>query len=77
MGFKEDLRAKIRLYLETNVPTAPSAIVAWEAMKAYLRGFIIQYSSHKKKVNAAKLIDLEKTIKNTEAKLKRNISQSI
>lgn len=38
--FKEDLRAQIRLYLETNVPTAPSAIVAWEAMKAFLRAYI-------------------------------------
>ena len=77
VGFKEDLRAQIRLYVETNVPTAPSAIVAWEAMKAFIRGFIIQYSSYKKKVNAAKLTDLERRIKNIEAKLKRNISEPI
>lgn len=77
VGFKEDLRAQIRLYLETNVPTAPSAIAAWEAMKAFLRGFIIQYSSYKKKVNTAKLTDLERRIKNTKAKFKRNISEPI
>lgn len=72
MGSKEDFRAQIRLYLETNVPTAPSAIMAWEAMKAFLMGFIIQYSSHKK-VNTANLTDLEKRIKNTEAKFKKGI----
>lgn len=77
VGFKEDLKTQIRLYLETNVPTAPSAIVAWEVMKAFLRGFIIQYSFHKKKVNPAKLTGLERRIKNTEAKLKKNISESI
>ena len=63
VGFKEELRAQIRLYLETNVSIAPSTIVVWEAMKAFLMGFIIQYSSHKKKVNTAKLTDLEKRIK--------------
>jgi len=77
VGFKEDLRAQIRLYLETNVPTAPSAIVAWEAMKAFLRGYIIQYSSYKKKVATTNLIELERRIKNIEAKLKINISEAI
>jgi len=41
-----------------------------------LRGFIIQYSSHKK-FNAAKLADLERGIKCIEAKSKRSISESI
>jgi len=41
-----------------------------------LRGFIIQYSSHKK-FNAAKLADLERGIKSIEAKSKRSISESI
>jgi len=77
VGFKEDLRAQIRLYLETNVPTAPSAIVAWEAMKAFLRGYIIQYSSYKKKVATTNLIGRERRIKNIEAKLKINISEAI
>lgn len=66
LSFKEELRAQIKIYLETNVPTAPSVITAWEAMKAFLRGFIIQHASYKKKASTAKLIDLEKRIKNTE-----------
>ncbi|KAJ0061406.1 hypothetical protein NL108_018634 [Boleophthalmus pectinirostris] len=72
--FKEELRTHIKFYLETNVSTAPSAMVAWEAMKAFLRGIIIQHASYKKKTNLAKLQELEKRIYNAEKNLKRNIS---
>lgn len=61
-------------YMETNVPTAPSAKIAWEAMKAFIRGYIIQYASYKKKIDSAKLLQLVLNIKITEVYLRRNIS---
>ena len=70
--FKEALRAQITLYIETNLPTAPSAGIAWEALKAFLRGHIIQHSSYKKKENAAKLKELESKIGIAEEKFKNN-----
>ena len=52
--FKEALRNQIKEYLELNEPTAPSAGIAWEALKAVLRGFVIQQASYKKKLRSAK-----------------------
>lgn len=43
-------------------------------MKAYLRGFIIQHSAHKKKQSNAEVLRLEKEIKVEELKLKQNMS---
>uniref|UniRef100_A0A3Q2CN90 exodeoxyribonuclease III n=1 Tax=Cyprinodon variegatus TaxID=28743 RepID=A0A3Q2CN90_CYPVA len=74
--FKESLRSQINLYIETNVPSAPSAGVAWEALKAFLRGHIIQYASFKKRESLAKLQDLEQQIAITESSFKRNSSSA-
>ena len=38
LNFKESLRAQINLFIETNLASAPSAGMAWEAFKAFIRG---------------------------------------
>ena len=72
--FKESLRSQIKLYIETNLPTAPSAGTAWEALKAFLRGHIIQHASFKKRENAAKLHELEQKIGVAETTFRDNMS---
>lgn len=64
---EESLRSLINLYIEINLPTALSAGVAWEALKAFLRGHIIQQSSFRKKEYNAKIQELEKQIITTES----------
>lgn len=73
-AFRDSLRSQINMYIEMNVPTAPTAGVAWEALKAYLRGHIIQHASFKKRENLIKLSDLEKQIENAETNYKRDFS---
>ena len=72
--FKESLRAQINLYIETNLPSAPSAEIAWEALKAFLRGHIIQHASFKKKESAAKLQKLEEDIGIAETNFMKDTS---
>uniref|UniRef100_A0A3Q2ZLG1 exodeoxyribonuclease III n=1 Tax=Kryptolebias marmoratus TaxID=37003 RepID=A0A3Q2ZLG1_KRYMA len=73
-AFKDSLRSQIKLYIDTNIASAPSAGVAWEALKAYLRGHIIQQASSKKKANTIKLVNLERQIEITESSFKRDSS---
>lgn len=73
-NFKDSLRSQINFYIETNLPTAPSAGVAWEALKAFLRGFIIQHSSFKKRESRDRLQELEKQIGIAESNFKENTS---
>ena len=73
-GFRESLRAQITLFKETNLPTAPSMGVAREALKAFLRGFVIQHATYKKKLNKVKETELEKQIKSAENAYKQNMS---
>lgn len=73
-GFRESLRAQITLFKETNLATALSMGVAWEAMEAFLRGHIIQHTSFKKRQNMAKQIELEKQIQIAENNYKRKMS---
>ncbi len=72
--FKKALRSQIKLYIELNVPTAPSAGIAWEALKAVMRGYVIQYASHKKRKGIARQVETEEKIKLVEASLKRSFS---
>lgn len=72
--FKEALRNQIKIYIELNEPTAPSAGIVWEALKATLRGFVIQYASHKKKRSFAKQAEIEEKVKKVEINLKRNFN---
>lgn len=45
--------------------------MAWEALKAYVRGVILQYASAKKKLKRNKLSKLEGRIKEAENNLKQ------
>lgn len=45
--------------------------MAWEAQKAVVRGFVIQYASHKKKKSVMKQTEIENKIKKLETDLKR------
>ena len=66
--FKEALRNQIKEYVELNEQTAPTAGIAWEALKAVLRGFVIQQASYKKKMRSAKQAEIEDKIKKIESK---------
>lgn len=70
LEFVSSLKAEIYLYLDTNWESAPSAGVAWEDFKAFIRGHIIQYASFKKKSNKAKQCDLEKEFAISETAFK-------
>lgn len=69
--FKEALRSQINTYIALNVATAPSAGVAWEALKAVVRGFVIQYASYKKKKSVMKQREIENKIKKLATDLKK------
>lgn len=71
----EWLRAQLNYYVEDNWSSVSSVGVAWEALKAVLRGRIIQHTSFQKRASAQKLIDLEREIKRAESELKRRMSQ--
>lgn len=53
---------KLDIYLETNLNTASHSVV-WETLKAYMRGHIISYLSHKNKQKRDQLSQLEREIK--------------
>ena len=61
--FKEALRNQIKEYVELNEQTAPTAGIAWEALKAVLRGFVIQQASYKTKIRSAKQAEIEEEFK--------------
>lgn len=73
-AFKDLLKEQIDFYLSTNLNSAPSVGVAWEALKAYVRGVIIQYASAKKKLEHNKLSELEGRIKEAENNLKQKMN---
>ena len=76
LSFKESLRAQINLFIETNLASAPSTGVAWEAFKAFIRGHIIQHASFKKKSNISKQLDLEAKFYAAETVFKQNMTPS-
>lgn len=57
--------------METNAVNVPSAGILWEALKAVLRGYIIQYAAYVKKCNIKDLANLEKEIKLRELEMIR------
>lgn len=73
-AFKDLLKEQIDFYLSTNLNSAPSVGVAWEALKAYVRGVIIQYASAKKKLEHNKSSELEGRIKEAENNLKQKMN---
>lgn len=56
------------------MPSAPSAGIIWEALKAFTRGHIIQHVSFKKKTSITKQLELEKKINIAESAFKQDTS---
>ena len=73
-NFRTLLQEQINFFKESNIPTAPSPSIAWETLKAFLRGFIIQHASHKKRERAAEICNLEKEVKIAENNFKACMS---
>ena len=74
--FRESLRGQIVLYKDTNLPTAPSAGIAWEAMKAFIRGYLIQHASFIKRSRSAKQLELEGKVDVAEKLFKQDASSA-
>lgn len=66
--------AQITLFKETDVPAAPSVGVALEAMEAFLRGYVIQHATFKKKQSMVKQIELGKQIQIAENTYEQDMS---
>ena len=75
--FDKYITSHIKLFLETNSETAPSPSILWEALKAYLRGQIIYFSSHRKKEYWKELELLEAEIKSLEKEHLKTSSEGI
>lgn len=71
----EWLRTELNNYLEINWQSVSSAGVAWEALKAVIRGRIIQRTSYHKKIKTQELLGLENIIKQAETELKQQMTQ--
>lgn len=56
------LTKEIHIYLELNDKFDISRSILWEALKAYLRGKIISFSSYTKKQELSKLKDISEAI---------------
>lgn len=74
---KEALRKEINIYEETNAANEFSAGILWEALKAVLRGYIIQYASYVKKCNSKDLANLEKEIKLRELEMMKKLHMKV
>ena len=70
-AFKAMLKTQIE-FIEINIASVSSIGTVCEALKAFVRGHVIQFSSHKKKQDTRKLADLERTVGEAEDKLKQN-----
>ena len=75
--FDKYITSHIKLFIETNSETAPSPSNLWEALKAYLRGQIISFSSHRKKEYWKELELLEAEIKSLEKEHLKTSSEGI
>lgn len=60
--FVEFISKQIDFFLSVNKTPDVSVSVLWETLKAYIRGEIISYSGHERKVKKAKLTELTKCI---------------
>ena len=71
-SFRDFVSTQIDLFLELNSTPGMSHVTIWESLKAYLRGQIISYATHKKKEQARRLSELSQQIADTDVKLARN-----
>lgn len=58
--FTAYLKTQIDMFWEINVHNEVYQTVVWEALKAYIRGSIMAYSSHKKRRPIMKIDDFER-----------------
>lgn len=71
------LKAAINYYVDTNWSSVSATGTAWEALKAVIRGRIIEVSSFLKKSKAKKMLELESKILSLETQLKRHMSSDL
>lgn len=64
--FLQYLEAQIELFFTTNMEET-SAIIRWEAFKAYIRGMIISYTSSTTKKLKLKMNELDHKIRQLES----------
>lgn len=74
--FQQMLKTEINEYIDTNWSSVSSVGVAWDAFKAVIRGRIIQFAVHSKKLKAQELLELENSNKRAETKIKRQVTPS-
>ena len=61
--FVRFIEQKISFFFETNTTPDVSALVIWDALKAYLRGEIIAFTANKKRLSQKEQLDLTSKIK--------------
>lgn len=64
--FKEKMEVEIKLFFDKNDNSETNSEFLWESAKAYIRGFIISYVSHRKKTLLLKQNELEADLKMAE-----------
>lgn len=66
--------AHIDLFMETNINSSSHAFI-WEDLKAYMKGQILSYSSHKIREKKKTLVNLENEIRELELEHARTKSE--
>lgn len=66
--FIRTINSQIDLFIATNVNIDVSAATIWETCKAFLRGEIISYSAHQRKIAREKSVALSKEISELQVK---------
>jgi len=57
--FCDYLKSQISLYFDTNDNSETTPSVLWEAFKAFIRGSIISFEASRRKLNKARLLELD------------------
>uniref|UniRef100_A0A8C4SJY7 Reverse transcriptase domain-containing protein n=1 Tax=Erpetoichthys calabaricus TaxID=27687 RepID=A0A8C4SJY7_ERPCA len=73
----EFISKQISFFLETNMSTEVSAGTLWETLKAFLRGQIISYLSHRNKLETKKVSELRNEITRIDEEQARRPSEAL
>lgn len=73
--FCDFMKKLIQVFLDTNSHSVDDKFILWEAMKAYLRGQIISYTSKIKKEYMIEIGQLEKEITKLEKEPQRYMTE--
>uniref|UniRef100_A0A8C4S3X3 Reverse transcriptase domain-containing protein n=1 Tax=Erpetoichthys calabaricus TaxID=27687 RepID=A0A8C4S3X3_ERPCA len=73
----EFISKQISFFLETNTSTEVSAGTLWETLKAFLRGQIISYLSHRNKLETKKVSELRNEITRIDEEQARRPSEAL